>query len=158
MSQEEMNWDAISTIAEVIGAAAVVVSLIYVGVQIRSNTIEARAANRQHHVDRAVNAARLAASSPELAGAIAKAAEGKPLSPEEITQYRYFVRSLLYDVQEAYLLYVEGRLDELYWKTRAAIFVAYMTSESAREAYRSNKKLGVLHDDFLIWANEAIGE
>jgi hypothetical protein len=33
-----MNWDAISTIAEVVGAAAVVVSLIYLAVQIQQNT------------------------------------------------------------------------------------------------------------------------
>ena len=33
-----MNWEVLSTLAEVIGAAAVVVSLIYLGVQIRQNT------------------------------------------------------------------------------------------------------------------------
>jgi len=33
-----MNWDAISTIAEIVGATAVVVSLIYLAVQIRQNT------------------------------------------------------------------------------------------------------------------------
>lgn len=33
-----MNWDAIGTIAEVVGAVAVVVSLIYLAAQIRQNT------------------------------------------------------------------------------------------------------------------------
>jgi hypothetical protein len=33
-----MNWQAIGTIAEVVGAAAVVVSLVYLAVQIRQNT------------------------------------------------------------------------------------------------------------------------
>ena len=33
-----MNWEAVSTIAEVIGAVAVVVSLVYLAVQIRQNT------------------------------------------------------------------------------------------------------------------------
>lgn len=33
-----MNWDAISTVAEVVGATAVVVSLIYLAAQIRQNT------------------------------------------------------------------------------------------------------------------------
>jgi len=33
-----MNWEAIGTLAEVIGAAAVVLSLAYLAVQIRQNT------------------------------------------------------------------------------------------------------------------------
>jgi hypothetical protein len=33
-----MNWQAIGTVAEVVGAAAVVVSLVYLSVQIRQNT------------------------------------------------------------------------------------------------------------------------
>jgi len=33
-----MNWEAIGTVAEVVGAVAVVVSLIYLSVQIRQNT------------------------------------------------------------------------------------------------------------------------
>ena len=33
-----MNWEAIGTVAEVVGAVAVVVSLIYLAIQIRQNT------------------------------------------------------------------------------------------------------------------------
>ena len=33
-----MNWDAIGAIGEIVGAAAVVVTLIYVAVQVRQNT------------------------------------------------------------------------------------------------------------------------
>jgi hypothetical protein len=37
-----MNWNAVSAIAEVIGVIAVVVSLIYVGLQVRQNTQQLR--------------------------------------------------------------------------------------------------------------------
>ena len=37
-----MNWDAISAIAEVVGVIAVVVSLVYVGLQVRQNTQQLR--------------------------------------------------------------------------------------------------------------------
>ena len=33
-----MNWEAISAVSEVVGAVAVVASLVFVGVQLRSNT------------------------------------------------------------------------------------------------------------------------
>ena len=39
-----MNWEAIGTISEVVGALAVVLSLVYVGVQIRQNTRQVRVA------------------------------------------------------------------------------------------------------------------
>ncbi|PLW69037.1 hypothetical protein C0039_10495 [Pseudohalioglobus lutimaris] len=37
-----MNWDAISAIGEIIGAAAVVISLLFLAVQIRDQNKEAR--------------------------------------------------------------------------------------------------------------------
>ena len=40
-----MNWDAIGAVGEIIGAIAVVISLIYVGVQIRQNTVVTKRSN-----------------------------------------------------------------------------------------------------------------
>jgi len=37
-----MNWDAVSAIAEVGGVIAVVISLVYVGTQVRQNTLQLR--------------------------------------------------------------------------------------------------------------------
>jgi hypothetical protein len=147
-----------ANIAEVVGGVAVVISLIYVGIQINENTAEIRATNRQQLINRSGNATNNAARSPELAGALGKAARGLPLSPQELSQYQYFVRGMQYDVQEAYLLFREGRLDEEYWLTRAAIFQAYMDNESAQDVYRRDKELGVLHGDFTAWADTVVAE
>ena len=99
-----------------------------------------------------------AASSPALAVALTKAAEGATLTPQELSQYTYFVRGMQYDIQEAYLLYIEGRLDEAYWQTRAAIFRAYMEASADREVYRQGKALDLLHTDFVAWADQVLGE
>jgi len=40
-----MNWEAISATAEVVAGISIVISLIYVGVQIRLKTRELRAAS-----------------------------------------------------------------------------------------------------------------
>lgn len=37
-----MNWEALSTIAEVVSAIAVIVSLLYLGFQVRQNTAQSR--------------------------------------------------------------------------------------------------------------------
>jgi hypothetical protein len=147
-----------ASIAEVIGAVAVVVSLIYVGIQVRDNTEAVLAANRQQLIGRGHTAITSIATSPELAAAYAKLARGDKLTPAEQMQYAYIVRAMLYDVQEAFLLYREERLDEEYWKTRAALFDAYMKQELARNIYDRNKSLGILHSEFVSWADLALEE
>ena len=96
------------------------------------------------------------ATSPELAAVIAKVGDGSGLDRREELQYAYFIRSLLYDVQEAYLLHREGRLHAEYWDTRSSIFVTYMQSGAALDVYRRDKALGVLHDAFVGWADQVI--
>lgn len=145
-------------IAEVVGAIAVVISLIYVGIQVSENTDEIRASNRQQLVGRAHVATNNIATTPELAGSFAKVAAGEEMTPTESVQYRFFVRSMLYDVQEAYLLYREARLDQGYWDTRAALFAAYMQQKRARDVYDTDVGLGVFHADFVTWADQALEE
>ena len=42
-----MNWDAIGAIAELVGAVAVVATLVYLATQIRNSNLAARVASRQ---------------------------------------------------------------------------------------------------------------
>jgi hypothetical protein len=147
-----------ASIAELISAIAVVISLLYVGLQVNENTNEIRAANRQQFTNRAHSATMQAATSPALAGAIAKVADGTTLNSVELTQYGYFIRGMLKDMEEGYLLHREGRLDEEYWKTRSALVQAYMTQTLARDIYRRDKILGVLHTDFVQWLDRTLEE
>ena len=146
-----------ASIAEVIGAIGVVVSLIYVGVQVRDNTEEIRATNRQALIGRAHTATLALASNPQPSGAVAKLANGEPLSGVELIQYEYFVRGLQYDVQEAFMLRTEGRLDEEYWQTRAALFGVTMSQETAQAVYRRDREFGLLLPDFVHWADQQLG-
>ena len=147
-----------ASVAEVVGAAAVVASLIYVGVQVRDNTEAVLAANRQEMVGRAHYATISVATTPVLAESFAKSADNQELTNAEKNQYRFFVRAMLYDVQESYLLHREGRLDDGYWMTRDAVFKAYMQQQFAREIYKRDKSLSLLHSDFALWADVVIEE
>jgi len=44
-SETQMNWDAVGAIAEVAGVLGIVISLVYVGVQVRQNTMQLRQDN-----------------------------------------------------------------------------------------------------------------
>jgi len=141
---------------EVIGAVAVVLSLAYVGVQIRENTEEIRAANRQQLIGRAHDATLRFALSPEVATILASLAAGDSLTSAEQLQYGYLIRSMLYDVQEAFVLNREARLDDAYWGTRAALVSSYMSGPAARAVYEREKRLGTLLPDFVAWMDESV--
>lgn len=145
-----------ASIAEIVGAVAVVVSLAYVGVQIRANTEEVRATNRQQLVGRSHEATERYALSPEISTILTKVGAGDSLTDVERTQYGYIIRSMLYDVQEAFVLNREGRLDDAYWGTRAAIARAYMSNPVAIATYERDKALGTLLPDFVQWMDESI--
>lgn len=60
-----MNWEAVSAVAEILGAIAVVVTLIYLAIQIRQSTKVARSATRQAIAE---SAAQLGADMLENSG------------------------------------------------------------------------------------------
>jgi hypothetical protein len=145
-------------VAEIVSAVAVVVSLLYVGYQIKLNTQEIRAANRQQLVNRAHTAVIGWAASPEVAAVIAKVRNGESLNDVEKLQFDYAIRAALYDVQEAFLLHREGRLSEDYWITRQALVQHYLSTPAAMERYHEQKSIGVLHQDFVAWLDSALEE
>ena len=148
--------DEWASIAEIISAVAVVISLVYVGYQVNENTGEIRASNRQQLVNRSVDATLGFATNTELAAVIAKVRNGGELDGKEYTQFSYVVRGVLYDVQEAFLLHREGRLDEGYWSTREKLIISYLDPPIARQIYEENKVSGVLHPEYIRWLDAVL--
>lgn len=103
----------IASIAEVIGAIAIFISLIYVGIQVNDSTRAVRSATANEL------AASLSALYAEV-GIDPKASQvmldgfAKPesLSREETAQFVYMVHGLFLQYQAAYYLSQEGTLDE----------------------------------------------
>jgi len=147
-----------ASIAEVVSAVAVVISLLYVGYQISENTSEVRAANRQQLITRAHSAVVDVATSAELSEIVTKVGARSTLTAAESTQYGYLVRGVLYDIQEAFLLYQEGRLEVDYWNTRAEIVLAYLAPLAARDVYFRDRSLNAFHSEFVRWLDGAIDD
>ena len=72
-----MNWEAISTIAEIVGAIAVIVTLAYLAVQIRDNTRMARSATRQAIAETAMTHGTNLVSDKELMATLLKDLKGQ---------------------------------------------------------------------------------
>ena len=68
-----MNWEAAGAIGELIGALAVVISLAYVGIQVRHNTASQNGLMHQQLVDSQNDANRILIENPEFAELLDKA-------------------------------------------------------------------------------------
>lgn len=143
-----MNWEAISTIAEIVSAAAVVVSLIYLAAQIRQN-------NRQ--VDEQIRALRLQAydtagadfstlrlhvsGNPQRASVWRRAKDSySVLEPDEKSQANEMLHELMWAYQNIFSRMHGGAGDEVLRKIVDKNLGYWMDNPGFREWWRTERK------------------
>ena len=106
-----MNWDAISAVGEIVGAFAVVVSLLYVAGQIRQS-------NRQSSSDTGFSWVSESnrflewVAQPEIANVLVKLQSDTALTPQEEISAEAFAERLLNDWWVAETSYNNGIMDK----------------------------------------------
>lgn len=112
-----MNWDAIGAIGEIIGAVAVVVSIIYLAAQIRQNT-KTVAANTFQSVSGVASSQSLRlAESPHIARLLVKIIiGGEELTPEENMEAQLVFRAIFRNYENYYYQYTRGNFEEEVWE------------------------------------------
>ena len=79
-----MNWDAIGSIAELLGALGVIGSLIYLGSQVRTSNLASQVDSKLKTTEFLVNFQDLLIASPELNDILMRGRKGiEKLSKEE---------------------------------------------------------------------------
>ncbi|MEJ2171300.1 MAG: hypothetical protein P8X59_00860 [Woeseiaceae bacterium] len=110
-----MNWEAIGAIGEIVGAAAVIVSLAYLGIQVRNQNIESRIAS-VHDVLEGFRTEISAFRNSELAELLGKGSvDYEALSDTEKIQFVAMIQGPLRFWEEAYHQYKAGRLSAQLW-------------------------------------------
>ena len=116
-----MNWEAIGAIGEVLGAAAVVVTLGYLAVQIKQNSQAVKNSAAQSLLSEANESLRVASSDPSTARAVIL---GQTLLDElsegEKAQFIAWVFSWMRTIEQAYIQYMQGYIDEEIWEGHRA--------------------------------------
>ena len=147
-----------ASIAEIIGAIAVVASLFYVGYQIKRNTEVSLAANRQSIATRAQELALYSTNAGIHKLIFATESDSTQLSELEHDRLIGYVGALLRTTEEAYLLYRDGMLDEEYWVTRANVMLTILRSARTRNIYYKTRDGGFYTGDFVSWVDKALLE
>lgn len=112
-----MNWDAVGALAELLGAVAVVVSLLYVATQVRESTRQARRDATRDLATRISDISLAVASSPELGNLLVRGgADPSQLTKGDQARYRGLMNALFRSLEQQYLFRKEGALDDESWR------------------------------------------
>ena len=85
-----MNWDAIGAIAESFGAIGVLITLVYLAVQVRQNTKMIQSATFQNLSDSMSDSSRLTVEKPEILRIATKSGSVEELNDEERAAFHFF--------------------------------------------------------------------
>ena len=107
-----MNWEAIGTVAEVIGAVAVVLSLIYVAAQIKQNTEASRAQSINQINSQYGALMSQIALNEDFARIYRKATNGENLEPVEAVRFTAYLSAFFAFIEEIFLLHQSGTYEE----------------------------------------------
>ncbi len=130
-----MNWEAVGAVGEIVGALAVVLSLVYLSVQIRDQNRESRVASI-HEVLEGFRAEIAAFRDPQLARLLDKGARDfEALSDPERIQFVALIQGPLRFWEEAYYQYREHRLGVHLWDGINAQMRDFVSTEGSQKVW-----------------------
>jgi hypothetical protein len=132
-----MNLEAMGNVGEMLGGLAVVVSLIYLAMQLRQNTNQVRSATYQSIVAAAAACNVTITQSKELARILRLGSlDTAQLDEDERVQFS-FLCSQFFDIFEnLFLQHLHGVIDDDFWEPRARAYLALFETEGFAQAWR----------------------
>lgn len=130
-----MSWNAWAAIGQLLGAAAVVASLVFLGIQIRQSVKASKATAFQALVTSIIDVNMKHIDNPEILGVIDRAGKGEPLSPEEHRLYVTLVLSAARLAQSAHYQSELGLLDESKLESVVYNLVRHLKSDTGQAVW-----------------------
>ncbi len=108
-----MNWDAVAAVSEALGAVGVIVTVVYLALQIRQNTKSIQGSTEQALMNAEVTVFGLFA---EHASVVRRAADSVvELDPDEEALYEYLVGAEMSQLYGAFVQYQRKLIPESVW-------------------------------------------
>ena len=151
-----MNWDAIGAVGEIVGAIAVLVSLVFVGLQVRHSALQTQKSNVLARADMTERAMRTfgdtvieLARSQELAVAFRKVMfKPSDLTDEELTTVLAYFNVWLHRHRTAFVSVSEGLIDARVMTDFDNTTKWYLTAPAFREEWKRNQSNGLFTGEF----------
>lgn len=147
--------DALGNIGDFVGGIAVVVTLIYLAMQVRQNTRSTRLASMQSTMLAAQNVAILPAQNRELARVVRVGLTAPDeLDEDEFQQFRYYLMSLLRVHEDMFVQHRAGVIDDETWTARSSSLRTILSTPGGRRLWDSTR---AYRDDFKSWMEAELG-
>ena len=135
-----MNWNAIAALAQVLAAIGVIVSVVYLALQVRRNTQQARLNTESLGVTHEMGGAAMSvniglaiAGDADLAGILQRAdTREDPLTPVEWVRFNALLYAAVAGFQAGFYNYRRGFADAEAWQGHERDMVALLGSAAAR--------------------------
>ena len=153
-----MDIALMASVAEIISAVAVVVSLIFVGLEVRKNTQISETATFQSSVTHDIDILMSLGENPVIAKAFFDYRD-KPdsLGEEAQAQGAHLMAAVIRHMENLYLQYKKGMLSQESWRTREPLVLAIIKSPG----FQKNTEVhyaGFFGGDFMKYANEVLSQ
>lgn len=132
-----MNWDAVGAIAELLGAIAVIVSILYLAAQVRQGSADLRASIIHSLHANEVELSSKPSVDGVLASAIDNAHTGRSLTDQERAQYTMFVYASLVSWQQVHFEYQRLGVEEELFGAQTIRLAGLLRPPLARAVWRT---------------------
>ena len=130
-----MNWEIIAAVAEMVGAFAVVASLVYLGLQTRNSAMEGRARTMHDMSSQFTDWQMAMATDPEMTKIwVNGIRDYNSLNDMEKAQFVFLGGSLCRIQENIFLQYQAGRLEYAIWEPYA-VALSSLANSSGMRAY-----------------------
>ena len=137
---ESSKLDKITSIAEIVGAIAIVISLLFLSFQVRENTIAVRAQTRQALSEQDISYFEAGLDPSIVAGAIAKSQMEDSLSFIEFSQLHRLQNLNFRIFENAYYQMNAGTLEKREWERyKTIIQILICHNENAGQMWASSQ-------------------
>lgn len=121
-----MNWEAIGAIAELVAALAVVISLVYLALQVKEGTEAARTSTYESIVSDFGALNRVIASTPDLSALFVRGQEDYgALTADERARVSQLFFVCFHNFENIYYQYRKGYLEDDVWLGWRRLMLAY---------------------------------
>lgn len=130
-----MSWEAWAAIGQLIGAAGVIASLVFVGIQVRQSVRASKASAFQELVSTIIAVNMTHIDNPEILEVIDRAGRGESLSAAEHRLYVTLVLSAVRLAQSAHYQVQLGLLDKSKLESVVYNLVRHLKSDTGRSVW-----------------------
>lgn len=125
-----MNWQAISTISQIIGVIVVIITLVYLAAQVRQGNVFAKLQARQRMIEQQDNEIYTQLADPSITYASVKAG---PLRGDEQARLSLFLIAFLRQREWEWFQFKDGIIDESAYMSYHEVIAIHLGTVRARK-------------------------